>query len=105
MGFSVQYTEQAEEDLNSILQYMNDELFSSQAAERFYKAVNKRLRLLCDNPRMYPLHHDEKLHAGEYHYAVIGNYLMFYTVDDECSIVSIIRIVYGGRDLSAVFLE
>jgi hypothetical protein len=28
---------------------------------------------------------------------VIGNYLMFYVVDVEGSVVSIIRIVYGGR--------
>ena len=105
MGFRVQYTQQAEEDLDSILRYMSDELFNPQAAERFYEAVNKRLGLLCDNPRMFPLHHDEKLHADEYRCAVIGNYLMFYIVDDEYSVVSIIRIVYGGRDLSAVFAE
>jgi len=105
MGFKTEYSEQAAADLADVIQYLSDELCSPQAAERFYQAVYEKLEVLSENPYIYPLHHDEKLYAEGYRFAVIGNYLMFYMVNDDSSIVDIVRIVYGGRDISAVFEE
>ena len=103
MAFRIEFSQQAEYDLNEIVRYMNDELFNPQAAERFYQAVGEKLELLREQPYIFPLYHDEKLSAEGYHFVVIDNYLMFYLIDDDTSIVNIARLLYGKRDIFAVF--
>jgi len=105
MAFKIKFSHQAASDLDEIIYYISSDLHSPKAAERFYKEVNKRLDLISDNPHMYPLYHDKKIHACGFRFIVIGNYLMLYQVDDESSSINITRLLYGGRDLSAVFEE
>ena len=103
MVFRTEFSEQADIDLDEILQYISDELGAPQAAERFYFAVFDKLDFLCDNPYMYPLHHNEILNAKGLHFIVISNFLLFYTVNDIKNVVTIVRILYGKRDLNAAF--
>ncbi|GHU79947.1 hypothetical protein FACS1894191_3940 [Clostridia bacterium] len=103
MAFTVKFSEQAADDLDEILRYISEELYNPQAAGRFYEAVGKKLGLLREQPHMFPLYHDEKLSAEGFHAAIIGNFLLFYLVDDDNSLVNIARILYGKRDIPAVF--
>ena len=104
MAFSVRYSEQAADDLEEILTYIKDVLFSSQAAYSFYKAVEKKLVQLSDNPYIYPLHHDDTLRQKGFRFTAAGNYLLFYTINDDDSSVNIVRILYGKRDLPSAFI-
>jgi len=103
MAYKVKYTEQAEEDLDTTVQYFCEELQNTQIAERFLYEVDKKIAILRDNPRLFPLHHDERLFDEGYHYSVIGNYLLFYVVDEDKKIVHIMKIVYGGRDIPTLY--
>ena len=105
MDFSVKFSEQAFDDMDSIINYIGNELHNPQAAERFFNKVNEKIPLLGKNPYMYPLHHDEILRSKGLHFIVIGNYLLFYLIDKNSSVVSIARIVYGGRNLPVIFDE
>jgi plasmid stabilization system protein ParE len=103
MAFRVKHTEQSYDDLDGIIEYISEKLFDPQAAERFYNNVAEKIERLKENPYMFPLYHDEKLSAKGYRFAVIGNYLMFFVVDESDKVVSIIGIVYGRRDMPTVF--
>lgn len=103
MAYKVHFSEQAAVDLDEIIKYINDELCSPQAAGRFFHVVNEKIGLLRDNPYMFPLYHNERLSAEGYHSVVIRNFLMFYLVDDGEMNVNISRILYGMRDIPAVF--
>ena len=103
MAFRTEFSERAVADLDEILRYMCEDLCNHQAAERFFLTVNEKLELIGENPYMYPLHHDEKLNAEGYRFVVVENYLLFYVLSDVDSVASTVRIVYGGRDFSAVF--
>ena len=103
MAFKVRYSEQAVDDLDEILSYISNELYSPKAAERFYVAVGDKLDLLREHPYMFPLYHDDMLRVEGYRYAVIGNYLMFYLVDEDSADVCIARILYGKLDIPSVF--
>ena len=102
MIFKVKYSQRAADDLDEIIRYINDELCNPQAAERFYNAANKKLGLMQENPYMFPLYHDKRLKDKVVRFAVIGNYLMFYMVDNDSSIINIARILYGSRDIPLV---
>ena len=103
MAFRVEFSEHADVDLDDILLYISDELCAPQAAERFYLAVFDKLDFLCENPYMYPLHHNETLKAKGFRFIVISNYLLFYIINDIKNIVTIIRILYGKRDFNTAF--
>ena len=105
MIFKLRYSERAADDLEDIINYISDELCSPQAAEHFFNAVDEKLGLLREHPYMFPLYHDEKLNADGVRFAVIGNYLLLYLVDDENSVVNIARILHGRRDILSVFEE
>ena len=102
MAFKVKYTEQASDDITDIIEYISYELYSPKAAEKFYKEVSDKIELLRDNPYLFPLYLDEKLSAEGYHFAVVGNYLIFYIIDNNNSVVTIVRIIYGRRNIPAV---
>ena len=103
MSFRVKFSEQAAQDLTDIIEYISDTLYSPGAAERFYNEVAKRLDKIGENPFIYPLSRNKKLSAEGYRVAVIGNYLLFYVVNEANTIAYIIRIVYGKRDITAIF--
>jgi len=105
MAFKVEYSERAAADLADIIAYISGEFCNPYAAERFYNSVNKKLALLREQPYMFPLHHDVKLNAEGVRFAVVGNYLMLYLIDEDNSAVSIARILYGSRDISTAFSE
>lgn len=49
---------------------------------------------------MYPLYHDEKIAARGYHYAVVGNFLIFYKINEAEKSVFIARFLYGGQKIN-----
>jgi plasmid stabilization system protein ParE len=75
----------------------------SAGGRRFYNEVSERIGSLREHPYMFPLYHDEKLSADGLRFIVIGNYLMFYAVDEDHLIISIIRILYGKREIPSAF--
>ena len=102
MDFEVKLSQQAYDDIDSIIDYLSQELCNPQAAERFFDTINQKISLISTNPYMYPYHHDERLRTMDLRFVVIGKHLMFYLVDADNSVVNIVRVVYGGRDLSVI---
>ena len=102
MVYRVTFSEQASDDLDRIIRYICYDLSNPSAASRFYVAVNDKLDLLRGNPYIYPLYHDDKLNALGYRFIIIGNYLLFFLIDNDSAAVSIVRILYGKRNVSSI---
>lgn len=51
-------------------------------------------------PERNPLYKDEPWHSLGVRFVPAKNYLVFYVVNEEADVVSISRIMYGGRDIS-----
>jgi plasmid stabilization system protein ParE len=105
MATKTKLSELAADDLDKIMRYYCEELFVPQAAANFHNNLLKQIEFIDDNPMMYPLHHDEKLRAEGYRFVTIGKFLMFYLVSKDEAHVDIVRIVYGGRDLTDLLDE
>ncbi|WP_130838470.1 type II toxin-antitoxin system RelE/ParE family toxin [Lachnoclostridium sp. Marseille-P6806] len=56
-------------------------------------------RALDSMPERNPLYKEEPWHSRGVRFLPINNYLIFYTVDHSADMVSIARIMYGGRDI------
>lgn len=96
--FKVNYTTPAEEDLLSILEYISSILKSSVAAENLLDEIEEKTELLAENPFIFPLAKDEYINKRGIRHIPVKNYFVFYTIEEDKKIVSIIRIMYARRD-------
>ena len=96
--FNVNYTNIAESDLISILEYISTILKAPSAAENLLDEIEERIQTLEENPFLYPLAKDDYIHGCGIRHFLVKNYFVFYTVEESGKVVSIIRIVYARRD-------
>jgi len=96
--FKVNFTTPAEEDLVSTLDYISSILKSPSAAEDMLNEIEEHTKFLAENPFIFPLSKDEELNKQGIRHVRVKNYLLFYTIEEDKELVSIIRIMYARRD-------
>ena len=99
MIFRVVYSAEARQDLRDIYQYIAYELLAPEAAARQTNRIMKASRSLEQMTMRYRLYEEEPWHSLGLRVLPVDNYLVFYLPDEINAIVSIIRIMYGGRDI------
>jgi addiction module RelE/StbE family toxin len=96
--FTVNYTTPAEEDLISILEYISNILKAPSAAENLLNEIEEQTKILEENPFIFPLAKDEYLNKQGIRHIAVKNYVLFYTIEEDKEIISVIRIMYARRD-------
>ena len=96
--YSVNITDIAEEDILSTVKYISGELKAPKAANDLLDEIEKNEEILGKTPNVYPNVPDEYLAMKGLKFAIIKNFLMFFTVDEDAKMVNIIRFLYGRRD-------
>jgi toxin ParE1/3/4 len=85
-----------EGDLDAIADYIAQD--NPARAVSFLREIGAQIRAVGQNPRLYQLRPE----IGEgARIAIVGRYVILFRVMAEC--VRIERVVYGGRDLLALF--
>ena len=98
MIFDVSYSAEARQDLRDIYEYIAYELLVPETAARQAERIMKAARSLEQIPMRYRLYEGEPWHSQGLRVLPVDNYLVFYLPDETNATVSIIRIMYGGRD-------
>jgi len=91
-------------DFGRITQYIRDELYNSGAAEKFATNTGKKLENLNPFPKKYTVHESVNSLDYEYRRFIVGNYIVFYTIDEENNKISIIRILHERQDSENVLV-
>ena len=89
-----------EADLDSVMTYIETELFNAGAAANLLDRSEETVARIAENPLMYPLYHDDDIAARGYHYTIVGNYLIFYKINETDKSVFIARFLYGGQNIT-----
>jgi toxin ParE1/3/4 len=92
--FTVRLLRLAEEDLNDILEYIAAD--NPPAAAAALDQIENDLRLLSQQPQLGRIPEEEDLVRMGYRFLVVGDYLIFYTLEERTIFVH--RIVHGARD-------
>jgi toxin ParE1/3/4 len=95
---SCRYSSDANYDLEEIAVYLSN--LNPVAASRFLDALEETCELLAGHPKLGRLR--PELADGLRSFP-IGNYLVFYTVASDG--IDVVRIIYGGRNLPAIFKQ
>ena len=99
MIYTVQITSRAETDLREIYENIAYELLSPPTAARQLQRLEEEILSLDQMPNRYPAYLEEPWHSRGLRVMSVDNYLVFYISDAVTQTVSVIRVMYGGRDI------
>lgn len=101
----VVYTFRARQDLHDIYEYIAFTLLAPDAARNTTERILEAGRTLEDMPEKNPLYKDEPWHSQGVRFIPVKNYIIFYTIDKDTDTATIVRIMYGARDISCQLEE
>ena len=99
MIFNVVTSIQAEEDLRGIFEYITLELLSPENAEKQLERLEKQILSLDEMPERFPRYGKEPWHSRGLRFVAVDNYIVFYLSDVEEQVVTILRVMYSGRNI------
>ena len=98
MSYLVEISRQADADLRSILEHIARNLMSPDAAIAQLDRLEEQIEGLEALPNRFQRYLKEPWHSRNLRIMPVDNYCIFYTVDDIAQKVTILRVLYGGRD-------
>ena len=99
MIYKIRITDQADIDIRNIYEYIAFELRSPQNASGQLERIEKCIMSLDRMPERYRFYEKEPWKSRGLHIVPVDNYCVFYIVDSEDMIVSIMRVMYSGRNI------
>lgn len=100
MSYKVQYSAEARQDLRDIFNYIALELLVPDMAKKQTRRIMYAVKSLDEMPMRHTLYKDEPWHSLGLRFLPVDNYIILYLPDEQKEVVSIVRIMYGGRDIS-----
>lgn len=95
----VVYTDQAEQDLRSIYEYIALSLLVPETARKQTDRIMDVIAKLNQMPFRHPLYEKEPWQSKGLRALPVDNYLVFYLPVESRETVAVIRIMYGGRNI------
>ena len=93
MKYAIKYLEIARDDLKEVCNYLSR--FYTGTSSRFLTDLRNQISLLENTPHMFEQYQDDSF----YRKMVLGDFLVFYHVDDIKKSVEIHRILHGSRNV------
>ena len=103
--YTIKYSTKAINDLRDIYSYIAFNLQSPETAAKMVRRIRNSIKELDFMPERNPILDWEPWNSLNTHKMRVGNYLVFYIVYPLRSSVSIVRIVYGKRDIAKALSE
>lgn len=102
MLYQIEYLPSALHDLTEIAYYIGVKLQNPLAADNLAEKVVSAVEKLTEMPYRYPVYYPIKPLQREYRKIIVKNYLVFYWVEEEKHLVTIARVIYGGRQMEDI---
>lgn len=96
--FSLYIYPQAAEDMDSIFDYIADELKNPDAALKQIDDFEKLFDTVCSAPLSCPLINNEFVKDPTLRKLIVNNYIAFYRPDAERERIEVVRVLYGMMD-------
>ena len=97
--YKVEYLPLAMQDMIEIASYICHTLENPDAAEKLAEELVSAENTLEKYPYKNRVYHPVKDLTHEYHRVPVGNYGMYYWIDEDTHTVTIARVIYQRRDI------
>lgn len=99
MNYQVTLTKQAQADLREIFKYIAVDLQSVQNAAGQLERLEKAIASLNQMPERFRVYDKAKWRERNLRIMPVDNYLVFYIPSHDKEAVTVMRVMYGGRDI------
>lgn len=96
--YKLEYLPIAKKDMVEIVQYISKELQNPEAATRLAMNLTEAAESLLTFPYSTPVYQPIRSVKHEYRKILVQNYLIFYWIDEEKQLVTIVRVIYAKRN-------
>lgn len=103
MKYRIFITDKAEEDLSEIFEYLAYKLLAGENAVRQMERIEKAIMSLDEFPERNHIYEKEPWKSRNLRVMPIDNYMVFYIPDNSEAIVTILRVMYGRRDIASLW--
>ena len=103
--YDVRLTDTVDADFGEIFDYIAVDLMEPITAGKLVDRMYEACQSLEKLPYKYPLSRDSFLASQGFRVMPVGNYLIFYVVDEENSRVIVHRAVHGKRNYRVLFSQ
>jgi addiction module RelE/StbE family toxin len=93
MMYRLKFLDESVADREHVNNYLSQ--FYPGTSKRFFALLKKKTNRLKTHPYSCPIYED----VPDYRKLVVGDYLVFYIVNEDAKIVEIHRIFHGSRDI------
>lgn len=100
MAYRYKLTPLALSDIDDALGYISGTLSNPTAADRLYHSLLKEIDSIVDGPFSFPDCSYYLIDDGNIRHSVIGNYVLFFDVDEKGHLIKFLRFLYGGMDIA-----
>lgn len=101
MNYKIDVSIQAKSDLRGIYEYISVVLKSPQNAVAVIERLEKSIMGLDSMPMRFRQYETEPWKTRGVHIMPVGNFVVLYIPNEENSTVTVLRVIYGGRDIDA----
>lgn len=99
MIYEVELSEQADSDLRGIFEYIAFELQSPENASGQLGRLEEQILSLDTMPERYRKYEKEPWKSRGLRVLPVDNYVVLYISDSDKMVVTILRVMYVGRDI------
>ena len=99
MKYEIKITEQAESDIRGIYNYIAAGLLAPKTAGNLLDKLEKSISELCFMPSRFRKYGSELWQSRGLRIMPVENFAVFYIADKKEKIVTIIRVMYAGRNI------
>lgn len=103
MIYDIKITEQADKDIRGIYEYIAYELQSPENASAQLERIEQCIMSLDSMPERFRFYEKELWESRGLYIVPADNCCVLYIVDNGDMTVSIMRVMYGGRDIDTQF--
>ena len=100
--YSYNFTKKAERDFDEILRYISFDLANPIAAQNLGRKIFEKIDIVRSFPESCAIVENEFLSDKTVRKLLVDNYIIYYKVNYDKKIITIIRIVYGKRNLDEI---
>jgi len=98
MNYTVIVTNPAEDDLFEAMEYISQKLKNPPAVGKLLAEFERAVDKLETVPKLHKVVDDDFLAEQGFRSMQIGNYLLFYIINEETQTVAVQRFLYARRD-------
>lgn len=101
MTYRIEISRQAQDDIEGIYEYIAFNLLAPDNAAGILEKIEKNILNLKRVPLLGRRYESEPWFSRGLRVVSVGNYVILYIPDSEKELLTVVRVLYGARDIDA----